>query len=298
MASSSDPSSDPSSSASSSPSSSASSDPSSSSSSDPSSSCSSSSPPPPYTASEPDSQESAYNDISQFQGGYIQFDMLKDTNVSVWRAGTPKRNEYVAGQVPWHAVLTLHVKDVSQMMTGGVHLSSENIDPRGALISNRGIHLSTYCKSLGWTHYRRYALRHLQDGNPQWKGIMIVRSGSVKELSRFRFDDLSIKNIRMVRAFVRSVNQVYFFDCIDANKNFNALFDDMPMHGWWPWPNPKAEKGDDTDERQATRSEASSDNHDYWDGDASLQPWGEEDRAWNLCGFEVIVRASRSWFAL
>lgn len=285
MASSSDPSSD------------SSSDPSSSSSSNPSSSSSFSSPPPPYTASEPDGQESAYDDFSQFQGGYIQFEMLKDTNASVWRAGRPKWYDRVAGQVPWYAALTLFVKDVSQIMTGGINLCSENIDPRGALISNQGKSLTEYHKSLGWTHYRQYAIRDLQDGNPQWKGIVIVWSSSVKELSRFRFDDLSIKNIRMARAMVKRVNCVYFFDCIDTNKNFNAIFDDMPMHGWWPWPNPNDKKGDDTDERQARRSEES-DSYDSWDGDAPLRPWGEEDRAWNLCGFEVIVRSSKSWFAL
>ncbi|KAG6013725.1 hypothetical protein E4U54_006403 [Claviceps lovelessii] len=220
-----------------------------------SSDAASSSSPPPYPASEPKVSERPVGDVSQFKGGFIQFELFKHPETSEWRAGPPEWHQCVAKREPWYGLLTLYVHDVSHMMEHGLHFSSKNVDPRGSLIADDGgPEMTPYTKSLGWTHYRRFVLRDLDQENPQWKGFLIIYSRGIKELSHFRVDGLSFRNIRFARAKVGQ-NLVYNFDCVSPENNYNTIFDDMPMQGWWPWPNPEATKQQNDQNMKAKQKE-------------------------------------------
>ncbi|KAK2596239.1 hypothetical protein QQS21_006331 [Conoideocrella luteorostrata] len=243
--------------------------------------------PPPYSAFNTSDPHSHWDDLSQFQGGYVSFQMLKDTRAREWKYGFPYDNQWVADTVPWFAILRLFVKDVSQIMSNGLHLSSENIDPSGACLSNEGIYLTPYRRSIGWTHFRRYTLRDVGE-NPQWKGLLVVLSGGIKELSQFRIDTLSANNVRFAGAYNANQEKVYNFDCINKDNNFNIIFDDMPMQRWWPWPKPKAKQSEKYKAVKALTLE----NVDSSSRSASLQQQEQHESAeenwYSVCGFRIL----------
>lgn len=62
---------------------------------------------------------------------------------------------------------------------------------------------------------------------------MLARELSV--LSAFRIEDLE-NNMFVAGAKNERRRVVYFFDARDPESNFNVIYDDMPLEGWWPWP--------------------------------------------------------------
>ncbi|KAG6002019.1 hypothetical protein E4U21_003561 [Claviceps maximensis] len=184
----------------------------------------------------------AVDDFSDYQGGIIHFELLKDPAAPSWNKGRPAWNYIVPENVPWNAVMTLHVKDVAHMMKHGIYMSSQNADLRGSLIDD--LAEDSYRRSLGWRFYRQYVLQDLHQLNPQWKATLHVFSRTFEELTVFRVEDVSFRNIRLAAAKVGD-NLVYSFDSVSPEYNFNALFDDLPMKGWWPWPNPEAKTAQD-----------------------------------------------------
>jgi hypothetical protein len=72
--------------------------------------------------------------------------------------------------------------------------------------------------------------------NPQWWANVAVYARGNKELSEFRLSYLSLGNIRSVSALNVAGAYVYRFDALEPDENFNAIYDDRTMEGWWPWP--------------------------------------------------------------
>ncbi|KAK2593612.1 hypothetical protein QQS21_008700 [Conoideocrella luteorostrata] len=244
-------------------------------------------PPPPYESSNISDQNIRWDDYSQFKGGAVHFDLLKDARAYEWKSGFPRWYYKAAHTVPWLAIIRLYVKDISQTMTNGLHLSSENINLRDSCVFTDGIYLGAYRRSIGFTHCRRYALCDVGE-NPQWKGLLLVLSTGFKELSRFRIDDLSAKNVRFADAVNGKNELVYKFDCINKDNNLNAIFDNIPMQGWWPWRKPKSAEALTENIDSASENASAGEN-------ASLQQQFEETKEYkySFCGLNIVLRVLR-----
>ncbi|KAH6884125.1 hypothetical protein B0T10DRAFT_493651 [Thelonectria olida] len=102
---------------------------------------------------------------------------------------------------------------------------------------------------MGWTHARGYQLKDVST-NHQWTAKVGVYARGNKELSQFRLSDLALENIRSATALNWARQHVYWFDAREPDGNFNAIYDDRVMEGWWPWPRPKGQEAGPLDAKK------------------------------------------------
>ena len=46
---------------------------------------------------------------------------------------------------------------------------------------------------------------------------------------------------------------IYAFDAVESGINFNAIYDDMPMEGLWPWPKKSQEPNKILDQEASSK---------------------------------------------
>ena len=94
----------------------------------------------------------------------------------------------------------------------------------------------------GWTHLRKYFLSN-RDGETFWKAEVTVYTKSLAVLGAFQLDHLTMETLGLTYATNWDGKMVYMYrKWQDASTYMNAIYGDMPMAGWWPWPkDPKAE---------------------------------------------------------
>lgn len=132
----------------------------------------------------------------------------------------------------WLALLSVKVADMPRLMREGFHWNGAN-----------------FCMDEGYleevpearrlqndmTVARHYTLTDLSD-EPNWHGTLMVSARNFKVLSTFRVSDLSPDQTLVALGTKTSGQYVYHYSAENPDKNFNAIYDDMPMEGWWPWP--------------------------------------------------------------
>ncbi|KID87864.1 hypothetical protein MGU_05102 [Metarhizium guizhouense ARSEF 977] len=191
-------------------------------------------PPPPYTPSTPSNnikgKYRAHKDF-HFKGGRARIKLQKDMNfpplIGPWKYDKKAHND-----APWIAYMDIRFKDVCATMEQGLYWSQDNIDPNGSCFFN-----TTDPALLAYDFFRgrRFHLIDLAE-NPQWKGELEVYASSAKTLSEFRIQNTLVDNITSMTAFTGDERWIYAYKRGDPGQNFNAIYDDMPLRGWWPWP--------------------------------------------------------------
>jgi hypothetical protein len=74
------------------------------------------------------------------------------------------------------------------------------------------------------------------DQAPRWVARLDVVSLSLKLLPGFRLQSLSRGNVFAARAWT-ALHRIYDWDCRWVDEyNYNCIYDDKPLRGWWPWP--------------------------------------------------------------
>jgi hypothetical protein len=63
----------------------------------------------------------------------------------------------------------------------------------------------------------------------------VVYFSREKTISEFRLEKIVIENISWARGWSWADRLVYAYDAF-TDVNYNAIYDDMPLDGWWPWP--------------------------------------------------------------
>jgi hypothetical protein len=101
-------------------------------------------------------------------------------------------------------------------------------------------------ETVRWANYRNigkyagtrhYFLKDLQQP-PRWIVTVQVNAKSQSTLCRFDLSQLSRERIQRASAAsqIDHKNYVYGYQYCEPDKCFNAVYDDMLMEGWWPWP--------------------------------------------------------------
>lgn len=194
--------------------------------------------PPPYTNSNHINGKYNAHQDSEFKGGYVDIRMQNDVNLWAEKGEIEKIHK----DGSWIAVIAFRVKDLPAAMKQGLYWSQDNVDLSGCCFyddlqsmppqsQDWGLRLQDY----GFTHARRFQLIDLAE-NPQWKGTLFVFSRGIKPLCRFRIQNISVGNILGATAFTRDEKMAYMYSRLEPERNFNAIYDDMPLGGWWPWP--------------------------------------------------------------
>lgn len=117
-------------------------------------------------------------------------------------------------------------------MRRGLYWSTANIR------KERGFVIQGLQRKDGWNHMRVYILEDLgQDHQgPEWVAELKVSSMTISTLRNFRLDWLSMESISAVGAWNWDNQCIYQYDAADPDVRFNAIYDDMPLDGVWPWP--------------------------------------------------------------
>jgi hypothetical protein len=135
---------------------------------------------------------------------------------------------------PWFACLQIKCEDVPRLMREGFFWSAENILPEGGYMSSeiREDHID-----LGCRHQRTWIIAKKPNNEaPQWSGTLEVASPLLETLVNFRIRDQSTKNVFWAYAWNRAGHMIYNYESDNHIHNYNCIYDDQPLKGWWPWP--------------------------------------------------------------
>ncbi|KAK7942443.1 uncharacterized protein PG986_011556 [Apiospora aurea] len=170
----------------------------------------------------------------------------------------------------WWAEMFIKCASVPELMKQGLHWSGANIVPEeGRIVFNPSRddkkQYQVYCQNLpaGWQprprgpKTRHYYLKSFQGCQPGWVANLQVHSDNLEVLSRFRPADLTRdKNLSAALAYATDGSVVYSWRSHCPHEAFNALYDGMPMQGWWPsWSKamPKEEEEEEEEGEPAAR---------------------------------------------
>ncbi|KAK2007369.1 hypothetical protein LZ32DRAFT_610387 [Colletotrichum eremochloae] len=141
----------------------------------------------------------------------------------------------------WEAKLQAKARDVPRLLREGFYWNTANVDWEAGYIQ---LDLSTDDEPGAadyWSCSRTFFLSDLSD-DPQWTAKLVVYAAKTSVLSRFTLSSINMDTMNWATAW-RKVNEqgnneqwVYTWDRYDPEENFNAIYGDMPLKGWWPWP--------------------------------------------------------------
>jgi hypothetical protein len=142
---------------------------------------------------------------------------------------------------PWRAELSICINDLPALMKTGLFLSDANVDTKHSCIV-AGEDVTPMAGEKRWAYERQYYIEHVEGNTLQWKGTLRVVSMSLEVLREFRIGRLSADMVCLAVALNTDGQAAYHFNANYSQDNFNALLDDLPLKGLWPWPKEKNEK--------------------------------------------------------
>ncbi|KAL0936117.1 uncharacterized protein CTRU02_208332 [Colletotrichum truncatum] len=170
---------------------------------------------------------------------------------SVWEAIKPNacfafdsslalRDSTATAESQWEGRLHVKTLDLLRLMRDGFHWTTANFDITSNYILMDIDNAKEDTIYSGWTCSRSYFLSDLGD-EPYWTAKLVVYARNTGVLSKFRPTQLSLENMRSVSAWREDVRRgiqqwIYDWDVEGPEEAFNAIYDDMPLEGWWPWP--------------------------------------------------------------
>ncbi|POR36421.1 Uncharacterized protein TPAR_03389 [Tolypocladium paradoxum] len=149
----------------------------------------------------------------------------------------PNANAHSLADVDWEARLLVHAKDVPRLMKQGFYWTEANVRKREGYFEVEKERLPAAARDRGWSCVRVYRLADMaKDGDPQWIATLRVYAREVSVLSAFRVRHLSVNKAHHCSASDKEGRPIYNFHANDPGGSFNAVYDDRPLGGWWPWP--------------------------------------------------------------
>ncbi|KAI1741531.1 hypothetical protein F4680DRAFT_464550 [Xylaria scruposa] len=149
---------------------------------------------------------------------------------SMWMNFYPDPSKDIKKQ-DWAATLKVKCRDIPRLMRKGFFWDDANI------IREEGYVDQDPTKSYGknWSGTRHYFLRDLQQP-PRWIATVELFAVNKETLCRFDLNQLSREKMHSARANSQSGHMVYSWEYGFPRMSLNAIYDDRPMEGWWPWP--------------------------------------------------------------
>ncbi|KAI0110257.1 hypothetical protein F4814DRAFT_451235 [Daldinia grandis] len=145
----------------------------------------------------------------------------------------------------WCAQLDMKCDNVPQLMLGGLYWTIDNVlweDGYVADISAAHVDITTFEElyRAGRAYTRHYFLRDMEQEHPKWIAHLQVHAEAFRTLGGINLGELSMQNVWSAYAWGSRGELIYGWSKKKPWNAFNAIYDDMPMGGWWPWP-----KGED-----------------------------------------------------
>ncbi|KAH9897418.1 hypothetical protein F4778DRAFT_793504 [Xylariomycetidae sp. FL2044] len=141
------------------------------------------------------------------------------------------------GQQPWVGYLSVKCDDVPLLMREGFYWSAANVVKEESYFCNISDFYWKHNASKGGVPFRRTRRYYLKDFQQQrWVAKFEAMAPDNATLSSVRLDSLSEDNVVSAWAESLTRKEIYEFHVEDPKGAFNAIYDDMPLPGWWPWP--------------------------------------------------------------
>ena len=140
---------------------------------------------------------------------------------------------------PWEATLTVKCADVPRLMREGLFWSVDNIVPEEGFI--QAAPPQSHSRAFGYSHVRTWILTDKPEsrgghGTPDWVACLEVYATAIEALTGFRPQNLTRAHIWKANAWDVHGRTIYNYDSYAPAQNYNCVYDDMPLQGWWPWP--------------------------------------------------------------
>ncbi|CAJ2509181.1 Uu.00g142070.m01.CDS01 [Anthostomella pinea] len=91
-------------------------------------------------------------------------------------------------------------------------------------------------RSKGGAPFPRIRHWFLKDAQEKWIAHFQACASNDAILSSIWLDSLSLENVAAASARGPTGMDIYNFQVSDRRNAFNAIYDDMCLEGWWPWP--------------------------------------------------------------
>lgn len=142
----------------------------------------------------------------------------------------------------WKAGLYVYTKDVPQLMREGFYWTASNVVLEEGFFGPNKVDRNLYQE--GWTFGRHYFLSDLSK-EPRWTAWLIVFARNfdqcLSSMRRFSLDKLSPDLVSESFALNAHQGLIYGYCFNEPELNFNCIYGNMPMNGWWPWPKGESE---------------------------------------------------------
>jgi hypothetical protein len=138
----------------------------------------------------------------------------------------------------WTAVLIVKSLDIPRLMRDGFFWSADNILPEEGYMGHT---LEREWTARGFHHSRNWTLADKAAGHesPRWVARLQILAPSVELLSRFRVQTLSRDHVCNANACDALGRMIYNYNRYSPASNYNCIYDDKALQGWWPWPGEK-----------------------------------------------------------
>ncbi|TRX93765.1 hypothetical protein FHL15_005441 [Xylaria flabelliformis] len=138
----------------------------------------------------------------------------------------------------WGAVLMVKCRDVPCLMREGFHWDGANVIREEGYIDHERDFTCSHRRKDGkcWVSTRHYYLKDLQQ--PQ-RWVATIKVFALDPETVYQFDlinRLSRESMQWATAINQSSGHYIYNWHYCTPVRFNAIYDDMPMEGWWPWP--------------------------------------------------------------
>ncbi|VUC29582.1 unnamed protein product [Clonostachys rosea] len=150
---------------------------------------------------------------------------------------SPKRFFTKATGPRWHAMMRIRAKNVPRLMRDGYfRWSSRNYcEGSSALRLDDNLWPERLGCDDSWRQTRTYALK--DDGDdPEWHATLAVVSKDRSTVLNFDLDMITFDTIHTVKAYNWSGEQVYEANQSNPIDNFNLIYPNIVLGGWWGGP--------------------------------------------------------------
>ncbi|KAI1322383.1 hypothetical protein F5Y16DRAFT_415993 [Xylariaceae sp. FL0255] len=159
----------------------------------------------------------------------------------------------------WFAVMEVKCYDISRLMREGIHWGAANIVREEGFMEENDTGL-LHDSGRKFAGKRIYFLRHLQQ-QPLWCARVEVYGLEWATLPRFDFClELSRERVQCAKGYSfhpvsKKRNFVYSYEFGRPACCYNAIYDDMPLEGWWPWPRKECATYDMDNKHEKTKGD-------------------------------------------
>jgi hypothetical protein len=151
----------------------------------------------------------------------------------------------------WCAWMRVRVKNIPRLMRRGFHWSEWHVmkERNTMTLNDRTMPKMAGLRSPSWKHTRFYHLADILPYEREWVAELYVFSKDAEFLSNFQVNQIQENSVYWAKGETWKGKPIYGYQKESSaiwrlkmgldytrSANFNAIYGNLPLEGWWPWP--------------------------------------------------------------